>query len=72
MSTERKKGCWRGVDPDEQIEAALMDGLSEDRSGIDWKACVINIRWLSYSTSKLGDFGEFWGGPSGFLARAGG
>ena len=35
MSTERKKGCWRGMDPDEQIEAALNDGLSEDRSGID-------------------------------------
>jgi hypothetical protein len=35
MSTEQKKGCWRGMDPDEQIEAALKDGLSEDRSGID-------------------------------------
>ena len=35
MTTERKKGCWRGMDPDEQIEAALKDGLSEDRSGID-------------------------------------
>jgi hypothetical protein len=35
MSTERKKGCWRGMDPDEQIEAALMDRLFEDRSGID-------------------------------------
>ena len=23
MSTERRKGCWRGMDPDEQIEAAL-------------------------------------------------
>jgi hypothetical protein len=30
-----EKGCWRGMDPDEQIEAALRDGLSEDRSGID-------------------------------------
>jgi hypothetical protein len=35
MSTERAKGCWRGLDPDEQIEAAVRDGLSEDRSGID-------------------------------------
>jgi hypothetical protein len=35
MSTERKKGCWREIDPDEQIEAALKDGLSEDRSGTD-------------------------------------
>jgi hypothetical protein len=35
MSTERAKGCWRGLNPDEQIEAALRDGLSEDRSGID-------------------------------------
>jgi len=35
MSTEWAKGCWRGLNPDEQIEAALRDGLSEDRSGID-------------------------------------
>ncbi|TAQ83756.1 hypothetical protein B7494_g7916 [Chlorociboria aeruginascens] len=35
MSTEQAKGCWRGLNPDEQIEAALRDGLSEDRSGID-------------------------------------
>ena len=35
MSIERAKGRWRGLNPDEQIEAALRDGLSEDRSGID-------------------------------------
>jgi hypothetical protein len=35
MSIERAKGCWRGLNPDEQIEAALRNGLSEDRSGID-------------------------------------
>jgi hypothetical protein len=35
MSTERKKACWRGMDPDEQIRRSLKDGLSEDRSGID-------------------------------------
>jgi hypothetical protein len=35
MSTERKKKCWRGIDPDEQIEAALIDRLSEDGPGID-------------------------------------
>jgi hypothetical protein len=35
MSIERTKGCWRGSNPDEQIEAALEDGLSEDRAGID-------------------------------------
>jgi hypothetical protein len=35
MSTEQAKGYWRGLNPDEQIEAALRDGLSEDRSGID-------------------------------------
>jgi hypothetical protein len=35
MSSERKKGRWRGMDPDEQVEAALRDGLSEDRSGIN-------------------------------------
>ncbi|MCJ1232319.1 hypothetical protein MMC14_000269 [Varicellaria rhodocarpa] len=35
MSTEQAKGCWRGLNPDEQIEAALRDGLSEDRPGID-------------------------------------
>jgi hypothetical protein len=26
MSTELAKGCWRGLNPDEQIEAALRDG----------------------------------------------
>jgi hypothetical protein len=35
MTTERAKGCWRGLNPDEQIEAVLRDGLSEDRSGTD-------------------------------------
>jgi hypothetical protein len=30
MSPERKKGCWRGMDLDEQIEAALKDGLSDE------------------------------------------
>ena len=31
MSTERAKGCWRGLNLDEQIEAALRDGLSGRR-----------------------------------------
>jgi hypothetical protein len=35
ISPERKKGYWRGIDPDKQIEAALKNKLSEDRSGID-------------------------------------
>jgi hypothetical protein len=35
MSTKRVKGCWRGLNPDEQIEAALRDGLFKDRSGTD-------------------------------------
>jgi hypothetical protein len=35
MSTERAKGCWRGLNPDEQIEATLRDRLFEDRSEID-------------------------------------
>lgn len=35
MDTERAKGCRRGMNPDERMEAALRDGHSEDRSGID-------------------------------------
>jgi hypothetical protein len=35
MSTERAKGYWRGLNPDEQIEAVLQNNVSEDRSGID-------------------------------------
>jgi hypothetical protein len=35
MSIERAKGYWRRLNPDELIEAALRDGLSEDRSRID-------------------------------------
>jgi len=34
MSTERKKECRRGMSLDEQIEAALRDGLFKNRSGI--------------------------------------
>ena len=30
MTTERKKGCWRGMDPDEQIEAALRYTMNQD------------------------------------------
>jgi hypothetical protein len=58
MNVERVRGCWRGLNPDEQIEAALRDGLSEDRSGIAfaprtkpqypvmmevWKAYVVDV-----------------------------
>jgi hypothetical protein len=35
MNTKQAKGCWRGLNPDEQIEAALRDRLSKDRSRID-------------------------------------
>jgi hypothetical protein len=35
MSTEQAKWCWRRLNPDEQMEAALRHGLSEDKSGID-------------------------------------
>jgi hypothetical protein len=35
MSTEWAKGHWKRLNPDEQIEAALRDGLSKDRSRID-------------------------------------
>lgn len=35
MSTEWAKGHWKRLNPDEQLEAALRDGLSKDRSRID-------------------------------------
>lgn len=35
MNTERAKGCWRGLHPDEQIAAALRKGLSKDKSDIN-------------------------------------
>ncbi|KIW36203.1 uncharacterized protein PV06_11531 [Exophiala oligosperma] len=37
MSIKNEKRSWKGLNPDEQIEAALEDGLSGDRSGIDGK-----------------------------------
>ncbi|KIW79865.1 hypothetical protein Z517_06480 [Fonsecaea pedrosoi CBS 271.37] len=37
MSIKNEKRSWKGLNPDEQIEAALEDGLSRDRSGIDGK-----------------------------------
>jgi hypothetical protein len=35
MSTELEKLNWRGLNPDEQINAALENGLSEDRSDVN-------------------------------------
>jgi len=35
MSTEKAKRYCRGMNPDKQIEAALRNGLSADKSGID-------------------------------------
>jgi hypothetical protein len=35
MSIEQPKGRWRGLNLDEQIEAALRDRLSKDKSRID-------------------------------------
>jgi hypothetical protein len=35
MSIEQAKGHWRGFNLDKQIEAALRDRLSKDKSGID-------------------------------------
>lgn len=35
ISLERAKGYWRGLNPDEYIEAALSNGLFKDKSGID-------------------------------------
>jgi hypothetical protein len=59
MSTERAKGYWRGLNPDEQIEAALKDGLSVDKSGIDSNPVY---RGLNEKTSKpqYTKMWEFW------------
>jgi hypothetical protein len=37
MSTERAKGCWRGLNPDKQIEVALRDRLIRRLGGIRGK-----------------------------------
>ena len=37
MSIKSEKSRWKGLSPHEQIQAALKDGLSKDKSGIDEK-----------------------------------
>jgi hypothetical protein len=49
MSTEQAKKCRRRLNPDERIEVALRNGLSEDRSGIDSNPVY---RKLKEDTSK--------------------
>ena len=58
MSTEQAKGCWRGLNPDEQIEAALRDGLSEDRSGID--SNPVHRKLAPSSQPRYDAMWDFW------------
>lgn len=37
MNNQRKKGGRKGMDPENVIEAAIENGLSEDKAGIDSK-----------------------------------
>jgi len=37
MNNQRKKGGGKGKDPDNVIEAAIENGLSEDKTGINSK-----------------------------------
>lgn len=65
MSIKNEKRSWKGLNPDEQIEAALEDGLSGDRSGIDGKPVYAELAestkpgyeammevWKAYATRK--------------------
>lgn len=62
MSSKRAKGYWRGPNPDEQIEAALRDGLSEDKSEINTVAIqfIENLmkKPANHDTTKCGIFGK--------------
>jgi hypothetical protein len=35
MSIEQAKGCWRGLNPNKQIEVVLRNKLSENKFKID-------------------------------------
>jgi hypothetical protein len=37
MGSRRKKGGRKGVDPENVIEAAIVNGLSEDKAEVDSK-----------------------------------
>jgi hypothetical protein len=55
MNTERAKGCWRGLNPDEQIEAVLRDGLSErlDSGGQEVKRYRSHARTWRFGKERL-------------------
>jgi hypothetical protein len=60
MGTERAKGFSRGLNPDEQIEAALRDRLSEDKSRIDSNPVYrkLNLKSSQPRYDKMWEFCE--------------
>jgi hypothetical protein len=50
MNTERVKGCWRGLNLDEQLEVVLRDGLSErlDLGGARTEALSLPCKNLAF------------------------
>ena len=63
MSIEQAKKCWRGLNPDEKIEAALRNGLSKDKSEIDGKPFY---RKLNEKTSEP-RYEEIWDDWEGYV-----
>lgn len=63
MSIEQAKKCWRGLNPDEKIEAALRNRLSKDKSGIDGKPVY---RKLNEKTSEP-RYEEMWSDWEGYV-----
>jgi hypothetical protein len=68
MSTERANPYWRGLKPDEQINAALGKGLSKDRSEINTNPVY---RKLNEKTSQpqYDKMWEFWLAYVGNIAK---
>jgi hypothetical protein len=69
MSIKNEKRSWKGLNPDEQIEAALEEGLSGDRSGIDGKPVYAELAKSSKAAVRGDDGGLESVMPPGSLTR---
>jgi hypothetical protein len=58
MNNQRKKGGRKGMDPENVIEAAIENGLSEDKAGIDNKPVYTEL--AEKTKSRYAEMKSFW------------
>jgi hypothetical protein len=52
VNNQRKKEGRKGVDPENLIEAAMENGLSEDKTGIDRIPVYTELKRLNHSVLR--------------------